>query len=98
MSQFTNTGLPITTAIAGANQYKKEGAVDSSIASTLNGLNGIAAGFYQGNWAMLLSALSSNSKNDILATPSIVTLDNMEAMFNVGRGTGALRLANNLWR
>lgn len=85
MSQFTNTGLPITTAIAGANQYKKEGAVDSSIASTLNGLNGIAAGFYQGNWAMLLSALSSNSKNDILATPSIVTLDNMEAMFNVGQ-------------
>ena len=85
MSQFTNTGLPITTAIAGANQYKKEGAVDSSIASTLNGLNGIAAGVYQGNWAMLLSALSSNSKNDILATPSIVTLDNMEAMFNVGQ-------------
>lgn len=85
MAQFTNTGLPITTAIAGANQYKKEGAVDSSIASTLNGLNGIAAGFYQGNWAMLLSALSSNSKNDILATPSIVTLDNMEAMFNVGQ-------------
>ena len=85
MSQFTNTGLPITTAIAGANQYKKEGAVDSSIASTLNGLNGIVAGFYQGNWAMLLSALSSNSKNDILATPSIVTLDNMEAMFNVGQ-------------
>lgn len=85
MSQFTNTGLPITTAIAGANQYKKEGAVDSSIASTLNSLNGIAAGFYQGNWAMLLSALSSNSKNDILATPSIVTLDNMEAMFNVGQ-------------
>ncbi|EOD4794597.1 type II secretion system secretin GspD [Klebsiella michiganensis] len=85
MSQFTNTGLPITTAIAGAKQYKKEGAVDSSIASTFNGLNGIAAGFYQGNWAMLLSALSSNSKNDILATPSIVTLDNMEAMFNVGQ-------------
>jgi len=85
MSQFTNTGLPITTAIAGAKQYKKEGAVDSSITSTLNGLNGIAAGFYQGNWAMLLSALSSNSKNDILATPSIVTLDNMEAMFNVGQ-------------
>ena len=85
MSQFTNTGLPITTAIAGAKQYKKEGAVDSSIASTHNGLNGIAAGFYQGNWAMLLSALSSNSKNDILATPSIVTLDNMEAMFNVGQ-------------
>ncbi len=30
-------------------------------------------------------ALSTNSKNDILATPSIVTLDNMVAEFNVGQ-------------
>ena len=34
---------------------------------------------------MLLTALSSSTKNDILATPSIVTLDNMEATFNVGQ-------------
>ncbi|EMH3869764.1 type II secretion system protein GspD, partial [Escherichia coli] len=32
-----------------------------------------------------LTALSTSSKNDILATPSIVTLDNMEATFNVGQ-------------
>ncbi|MDU4315374.1 MAG: secretin N-terminal domain-containing protein [Klebsiella michiganensis] len=71
--------------IAGANQYNKDGTVSSSLASALSSFNGIAAGFYQGNWAMLLTALSSSTKNDILATPSIVTLDNMEATFNVGQ-------------
>lgn len=85
MTQFTNTGLPISTMVAGADQYRKDGTFNSSAANALNSFNGIAAGFYQGNWSMLLSALSSNSKNDILATPSIVTLDNMEATFNVGQ-------------
>ncbi|HCB0691106.1 TPA: type II secretion system protein GspD [Klebsiella variicola subsp. variicola] len=59
--------------------------ISSSLASALGSFNGIAAGFYQGNWAMLLTALSSSTKNDILATPSIVTLDNMQATFNVGQ-------------
>lgn len=85
MTQFTNSGLPISTVIAGANQYNKDGTVSSSLASALGSFNGIAAGFYQGNWAMLLTALSSSTKNDILATPSIVTLDNMQATFNVGQ-------------
>lgn len=84
-TQFTNTGLPITTALAGVNQYNKDGTLNTAFASALSSFNGIAAGFYQGNWAMLLTALSSSSKNDILATPSIVTLDNMEATFNVGQ-------------
>ncbi len=69
----------------GANQYNKDGTISSSLASALGSFNGIAAGFYQGNWAMLLTALSSSTKNDILATPSIVTLDNMQATFNVGQ-------------
>lgn len=85
VTQFTNTGLPITTAIAGVNQYNKDGTINNTLAGALSSFNGIAAGFYQGNWAMLLTALSSSSKNDILATPSIVTLDNMEATFNVGQ-------------
>lgn len=70
MTQFTNSGLPISTAIAGANQYNKDGTISSSLASALGSFNGIAAGFYQGNWAMLLTALSSSTKNDILATPA----------------------------
>ncbi|GKV79952.1 type II secretion system protein GspD [Pectobacterium versatile] len=85
VTQFTNTGLPITTMVAGADQFRRDGTVSAAATTALGGFNGIAAGFYQGNWSMLLTALSSNSKNDILATPSIVTLDNMEATFNVGQ-------------
>ncbi|WP_025121660.1 MULTISPECIES: type II secretion system secretin GspD [unclassified Serratia (in: enterobacteria)] len=85
VTQFTNTGLPITTLAAGAQQYRQDGTVPASMASALASFNGIAAGFYSGNWAMLLTALSSDSQNDILATPSIVTLDNKEATFNVGQ-------------
>ncbi|QWV76974.1 type II secretion system secretin GspD (plasmid) [Escherichia coli O170:H18] len=81
MMQFTNTGLPITT-VAQANQ---NGTFNNDLSTAIGAFNGIAAGFYQGNWAMLLTALSTSSKNDILATPSIVTLDNMEATFNVGQ-------------
>ncbi|CNF05059.1 general secretion pathway protein D [Yersinia bercovieri] len=46
---------------------------------------GLTAGFYKGNWNGLFTALATNSNNNILATPSIVTLDNMEAEFNVGQ-------------
>ncbi|AFI89395.1 General secretion pathway protein D [Pectobacterium parmentieri] len=84
-TQFTNTGLPITTMMAGADQFRRNGTLSTAATSALGSFNGIAAGFYQGNWSMLMTALSSNSKNDILATPSIVTLDNMEATFNVGQ-------------
>ncbi|VFB09568.1 general secretion pathway protein D [Aeromonas salmonicida] len=45
----------------------------------------MAAGFYHGNWAALVTALSTNTKSDILSTPSIVTMDNKEASFNVGQ-------------
>ncbi|WP_167389296.1 type II secretion system secretin GspD [Pectobacterium peruviense] len=85
VTQFTNTGLPITTMMAGADQFRRDGTLGTAATSALGSFNGIAAGFYQGNWSMLMTALSSNSKNDILATPSIVTLDNMEATFNVGQ-------------
>lgn len=85
VTQFTNTGLPITTMMAGADQYRRNGTPGTAATNALGSFNGIAAGFYQGNWSMLMTALSSNSKNDILATPSIVTLDNMEATFNVGQ-------------
>ncbi|CAI0970795.1 Pullulanase secretion envelope pulD [Serratia entomophila] len=47
--------------------------------------NGLMTGFYSGNWGLLLSAIASNNQNNILATPSIVTLDNAEAEFSVGQ-------------
>ncbi|WP_202438368.1 type II secretion system secretin GspD [Dickeya fangzhongdai] len=85
MTQFTNTGIPISTAVIGTDQFRSDGTLTTAYASALSSFNGITAGFYRGNWSMLLTALSSDSKNDVLATPSIVTLDNMEATFNVGQ-------------
>ncbi|MGY3949357.1 type II secretion system protein GspD [Aeromonas allosaccharophila] len=82
-TQFTNTGVPITGAIAAGKDYQN-GKTDSA-AKLLESFNGMAAGFYHGDWAMLATALASNTKNDILSTPSIVTMDNKEASFNVGQ-------------
>ncbi|MGL6417675.1 GspD family T2SS secretin variant ExeD [Aeromonas allosaccharophila] len=82
-TQFTNSGLPIGGAIAAGKDYQN-GKTDTA-ANLLKEFNGMAAGFYHGDWAMLATALASNTKNDILSTPSIVTMDNKEASFNVGQ-------------
>lgn len=71
VSQFTDTGLSISTA--------------TTSSSTVSSYDGLAAGFYHGNWGVLLTTLASNSKSNLLSTPSIVTLDNKEASFNVGQ-------------
>lgn len=60
-------------------------AENDSLAEVIKGMSGLALGFRHNNWTGLLNALKTNSNNDILATPSIVTLDNMEAEFNVGQ-------------
>ncbi len=79
-TQFTNSGLPASTAIDAATNGKSTAA-----AAALSSFNGIAAGFYSGNWGGLVTALTSSGKSNILATPSIVTLDNKEAAINVGQ-------------
>ncbi len=59
--QFGSTGLPI-------GQVKN---------GTMKGLSytGLATGFFNGDFGALMTALSTGSKNDILSTPSVVTLD-----------------------
>ncbi|MBW7985033.1 type II secretion system secretin GspD [Enterobacillus tribolii] len=92
MQQFTGTNLPVFNAAAGKKQYDQSGSLstDNPVYNALSNFNGLAAGFFDGDWGVLLSALSSNSKNDILSTPSIVTLDNKEASFNVGQDVPVL--------
>ncbi|MCS2163314.1 type II secretion system secretin GspD [Scandinavium sp. H11S7] len=75
-TQFTGTGLPIGQVKSGENNG--------------SGFNGLATGFFNGDFGMLLSALSTDGKNDILSTPSVVTLDNKEASFNVGQDVPVL--------
>ncbi|MFQ2165066.1 GspD family T2SS secretin variant ExeD [Aeromonas hydrophila] len=83
-TQFTDTGLPIGSVAIAAKDYQKNGTT-TGLASLAKDFNGMAAGFYKGNWAALVTALSTDTKNDILSTPSIVTMDNKEASFNVGQ-------------
>ncbi|KNC10554.1 general secretion pathway protein GspD [Klebsiella sp. RIT-PI-d] len=92
MQQFTKTNLPIFNAAQGIDEFKKQGGMtsDNPAYNLFSNFNGMAAGFFNGDWGMLLTALSSNSKNDILSTPSIVTLDNKEASFNAGQDVPVL--------
>jgi len=83
-TQFTDTNLPIGSVAIAAKDYKDNGNTDA-LSKLAGGFNGMAAGFYKGNWAALVTALSTNTKSDILSTPSIVTMDNKEASFNVGQ-------------
>lgn len=84
-TQFTNTGLPTSTVVQGALNYRDDGEISSGILNSLSSFNGLATGFYAGNWGALLTALSSNTQSNLLATPSIVTLDNKEATINIGQ-------------
>ena len=90
--QFTNTGLPVFNAAQGVADYKKNGGITSANPAwdMFSAYNGMAAGFFNGDWGVFLTALASNNKNVILATPSIVTLDNKLASFNVGQDVPVL--------
>lgn len=85
-----NFGIQWANKHAGGTQF---GNAQAQISPGFNGgmnevfknANGLVTGFYSGNWAGLLTAISSSNKNNILATPSIVTLDNEDAEFSVGQ-------------
>ena len=74
--QFGSTGLPISQI--------KNGTIKGA------SFTGLATGFFNGDFGALMTALSTDGKNDILSTPSVVTLDNKEASFNVGQDVPVL--------
>ncbi|QQX80186.1 type II secretion system secretin GspD [Shewanella sp. KX20019] len=54
------------------------------LAQALGKVNGMAWGVAMGDFGALVQAVSSDTKSNVLATPSITTLDNQEASFIVG--------------
>lgn len=54
------------------------------LAQALGKVNGMAWGVAMGDFGALIQAVSSDTKSNVLATPSITTLDNQEASFIVG--------------
>ncbi|XJM07451.1 type II secretion system secretin GspD [Escherichia coli] len=91
--QFTNTGLPIFNAAQGVADYKKNGGITSANPAwdMFSAYNGMVRRLFQWRLGRIVDcAGTSNNKNDILATPSIVTLDNKLASFNVGQDVPVL--------
>jgi general secretion pathway protein D len=58
----------------------------ATLAAALSGVNGLAMGVMNGakSFGAIIQAAANDSQSNILATPSIMTLDNQEASFIVG--------------
>ncbi len=72
-------GKPVT------NESTTSGDV-ATLAAALSGVNGMALGVMNGakSFGAIIQAAATDSQSNILATPSIMTLDNQEASFIVG--------------
>ena len=71
----------------------------SALASLLSGVNGLAFGLVKNDWGAIIQAVSTDTNSNILATPSITTMDNEEASMIVGQEvpiiTGSQTGSNN---
>ena len=71
----------------------------SALAAVLSGINGFATGFVKDGWGAVIQAVRNDTNSNILATPSITTLDNEEASILIGSEvpiiTGSAAGSNN---
>lgn len=71
----------------------------SLLAQVLGSVNGMMFGVMKDDWGAIVQAVSADTNSNILATPSITTLDNEEAYFIVGQEipiiTGSTSSSNN---
>lgn len=71
----------------------------SILAQVLGNVSGMMFGVAKNDWGAIVQAVSSDTNSNILATPSITTLDNEEAYFIVGQEvpiiTGSATGSNN---
>ena len=83
-TSFQDNGVSTGEVIAAAYEVSNDDDDLDAVTSVISALTGGALGFAGNDWGVLLQAISSNSTSNILATPSITTLDNQEASFIVG--------------
>jgi len=80
--------------------YKKDTEGDYTLlAEVLGSVSGGMFGIMKNDWGAIIQAVSADTNSNILATPSITTLDNEEASFLVGQEvpiiTGSQTGSNN---
>ncbi len=72
-------------ASTGTYTYSGETQGDiSTLASAVSEISGMAWGIWSDDFGALIQAVSSDTTSNVLATPSVTTLDNQEATFIVG--------------
>ncbi|TMO04254.1 type II secretion system secretin GspD [Pseudoalteromonas sp. S558] len=82
----TVTKTIIGTESGKPTQYNETSEGDyGPLASLLGGINGLALGVIKNDWGAIIQAVSTNTNSNILATPSITTMDNQEASILVGQ-------------
>lgn len=74
---FANTGLSVGTVI--------QAIQDGSLPENTTLPDGAILGLGTDSFGVLVTALSANSKSNLLSTPSLLTLDNQEAEILVGQ-------------
>jgi general secretion pathway protein D len=84
-----------------SEEYRKNSVEGdfSLLGAALGSATGLVTGIAKGDWGAILQAVSTDTNSNILATPSITTLDNEEAYFIVGQEvpiiTGSATGTNN---
>ena len=79
VTTIASNGNPVTTTNPSTDgDY-------SIIAQALGNVSGMMFGIAKNDWGAIVQAVSADTNSNILATPSITTLDNEEAYFIVGQ-------------
>ncbi|TMO61400.1 type II secretion system protein GspD [Pseudoalteromonas aurantia] len=68
-----------------SNTVRTEEGDLGPLGKLLGGVNGLAMGIVKNDWGAIVQAISTDTKSNILATPSITTMDNEEASMIVGQ-------------
>lgn len=84
LTSFNDNGLSTTEIATAAYQIDNDEDDLDDVISSLSSISGGVAGYVGSDWGVILQALSSTTGSNILATPSLTTLDNQEASFIVG--------------
>lgn len=83
-TSFSDANVSTGEALAAAYEVSVDDDDIDGLSEVLTSISGGIFGYVGSDWGVMLQALSNNSASNILATPSLLTLDNQEASFIVG--------------